>query len=203
MRRALDAVEASESVLLDATPAGKKVYDLLGFKDAWMLDRCVRPGRAMPKNGGGRAERAGRSVRRMTSADIDTVAAMDARTIGVKRVGLLGELFSECPQYAFVCERGQGELEGCVLGREGELYEQFGPIIAPDAEMAEALLRSALSAAGDRAAVLDVPRAAAWGSLLEELGFEPRRPFIRMVRGSLPDAPALGELFAIAGPEFG
>ena len=87
MACAMAALEARKLVsILDATPAGREVYRLLGFRDTWGIERmqCLEAPKlpAIPKV----------KVRRMTDTDWPAVCAMDARAFCADRRELIGAL---------------------------------------------------------------------------------------------------------------
>ena len=134
---ALESLKACETVKLDATPLGKRVYEPLGFVSEWQLERWVRAhgNKEVPTSS------AALSLRKMTTEDLARVGTLDDLIFGSPRPGILAAWFRGAPQYAFLCER-QGEMCGYVLGRAGSRYEHIGPLVADDVTVAEALLHS-------------------------------------------------------------
>jgi ribosomal protein S18 acetylase RimI-like enzyme len=179
---ALRVLEDVRCVRLDATPAGKAVYDRFGFRDEYPLVR-MRTDRL--------SRVAGEGVRRMEAPDVEAVERWDRTVFGAERRVVLEHLRESD---AFVAEAG-GEIAGYAMSRRGFLAPQMGPVVARDGATAGALV----SAFG--AGIIDVPEAnAGW---LEAMGFRRERTFMRMYRGEAPDCRRKGEEFAIAGPEFG
>ena len=119
------------TAILDATPAGREVYRLLGFEDTWGIDRmqCL----AVPAL----APAPAASIRAMTDADWPAVCALDARSFAADRSGLLAALRSRLPGAALVSERN-GRIDGFLLGRDGRLANQLGPCVAGRAWLAAA-----------------------------------------------------------------
>ena len=95
-------------------------------------------------------------------------------------------------------------LAGYVCVRPGARAWYVGPLVAADAEGAEALLRAALGPLAGQPVFLDAPDENAEAvRLAERSGLRPQRPFIRMARGeALPSADRT-RCYAIAGPEIG
>ncbi len=177
--------------VLDATPAGERVYRLLGFEGMFNIARWqgVAERNAEPPSG----------VRGMTGSDIATVTQIDAAAFGADRAFLLESLFGRLPQLAFMTQDGIGFL----LARPGRLATQIGPIVAADEDAAAALLDAALGRISGPA-FLDVIDG--WPLVtrrLRQRGFVVQRPFLRMsLKRRLPFGnPA--HLFVVAGPEFG
>lgn len=82
--------------VLDATPAGERVYRPLGFEPMFNLSRWQGKG-----DGGGDGARRPAGVRPMTEGDIAAVAALDAAAFGARRTFLLEELFPPCAATGF------------------------------------------------------------------------------------------------------
>jgi GNAT superfamily N-acetyltransferase len=187
--------------ILDATPAGHKVYIQEGFQDRWGFKRFALNAPTtgfMPV-----AE-----VRPLQPKDWAPLLALDLRAFGASRERLLRNLAGRLPAAALMAER-DGALTGFVLGREGREANQVGPVVAQNEETALVLLNAAL--AGARAPVyVDIadhaPTLQAWA---QARGFEFQRPFTRMLHGpegKTAAGPAPGEaalVFCPAGPELG
>ncbi len=185
--------------VLDATPAGRPVYLGLGFHDCWSMRRLVlkRSNRSHD-----RERRDSVLVRPLQVGDWPAILAYDRAVFGGDRAALLHRLADRLPRAALVAERS-GRLDGFLLGRDGRVMTQLGPLAAEDEETAEALLRHALLTQPPPLAIdLADRHERLWRRLIER-GFAVERPLTRMVHGrsSAFDDPA--RLFAAAGPEFG
>ena len=194
---AVEALSDCDAVKLDATPAGREVYEKLGFVDEYRLSRQTV--RAMPALG-----RPPSGVRPMEETDLEAVAALDGEAFGVTRSALVRGLRDMAPEYAAVVEDGRGEIVGFALGRHGEHFEQIGPVVARDRETALRLARGVFSRMAGSAVLVDVTlHAPEWLDWLASLGFAEERPFVRMYRGA-NTYPGRTELtFAVSGPEMG
>jgi ribosomal protein S18 acetylase RimI-like enzyme len=184
---------------LDATPAGRELYQNHDFRDTWALTRwkCERPGVAGPG-----AAVPGLELRAATAADLDALAALDHRAFGGARRSVLARLLERAPWLATLALRA-GEPCGFLLARDGREAFQVGPVVATDAETAIALLGRTLVllAGGAYVDVLDRHHdVAAW---LAAHGFAPQRRLTRMLyRRDEPFGDARLAV-AIAGPELG
>ena len=197
LRAALDALSGCACVRLDATPAGKRVYDTLGFEDEWALTRMVA------ESAPDLPETTHATVRAMRDADMRAVAAMDRDAFGVDRLTVIEGFRANAPEYALVAERG-GALTGFCLGRHGHNFAHVGPVNAADQETAQALAVSSFRRIGGKPAIIDVPCSAPeWLSWLGNAGFAEQRSFVRMRRGCAVEAPHPSRAFAISGPELG
>jgi GNAT superfamily N-acetyltransferase len=187
--------------VLDATPAGERVYRPLGFEGMFNLSRWqgvtetrvtetrVAAARVSPSTG----------IRAMTAADIAMVAAGDAAAFGADRDFLVESLFRRLPQLAFVSD----DNTGFVLARPGRIATQIGPIVAANEDAAARLLDAALGCVSGPVFLDLVDGRDILIRRLRQRGFTVQRPFLRM---SLSRRAAFGNparLFAIAGPEFG
>jgi GNAT superfamily N-acetyltransferase len=188
MRWAVDALAGTGCAALDATPAGREVYRQLGFRDLWGFARWSLP-RPLPASAG---------VRPVTAADWPTLLALDAAAFGAPREGLLRDFAARAPMAAFIAEDGSG----FALARDGARGPQVGPVVAPDDDMARALVAAARNALPGPA-VIDLPDGrGGLASWLAQHGAVTLRPFTRMARGA--DTPGERTHFAaVAGPEFG
>jgi len=221
LEAAIDAMPSSLPIRLDATPMGRPLYQRYGFEDETTLSRYARlKPRAPSEPRAPSASRASSIVRPLTDADMAVVVEQDRETFSGTRGAVLEWAFHSAPQYAYVVRNDEGPVDYC-LGRQGRLFDQIGPVVARDDDIAHALVSAALAAAGDRSVVVDAfdpstgsgsPRAMSRGesrstftAALRDDGFVVQRPLIRMCRPA-----ELGwasghrhtREFAIVGPEF-
>jgi hypothetical protein len=146
-------------------------------------------------------------VRQATAEDLGAIARLDAQATGLDRRTMLTWLYDGAPQFAWVHEGPHG-VGGAMLGRPGHTADHFGPILAPSADVALALLETALARHPHRCVLLDLAderphERSGWQAGVEALGFEAQRPFTRMYRGDWHPLGDASHLFAIIGPEFG
>ena len=182
--------------ILDATPAGREVYRLLGFEDTWGIERMQRiEASALPAAGGA-------AVRPMVDADWSEVLALDRAVFAADRAALLADLRKRLPGAASVASSG-GRISGFLLGRNGRIASQLGPCVAGDEQTAIALLAAGLPGLTGPV-FLDVPGThAALGAWLRDAGFTLQRPYTRMILKRKQPFNRTERLFAIAGPELG
>lgn len=185
--------------VLDATPAGREVYLLEGFRDSWGFKRFALGALAGPTEDCAR-------VRPIIGSDWTQILRLDLRAFGASREVLLRNLAARLPPAALVAER-DGSVQGFVLGRDGREANQIGPLVALDESVAVMLLAAAASRLATPAYVDIADHAAALQSGAQALGFEFQRPFTRMVRGTgAAPAHAPGDASLVvcpAGPELG
>jgi GNAT superfamily N-acetyltransferase len=176
--------------VLDATPAGERVYRPLGFVPNFALTRWQGQGGGAPPPVG---------VRPMQADDMTAVVRLDTRAFGAPRAFLLQSLFARALQFAFITTDGTG----FALARPGRIATQIGPIVAADAEAAMALLGAALGAVRGPVFLDVADRWHKLGALLRARGFTVQRPFLRMALGRSAPFGDVARSFVVAGPEFG
>ena len=224
LEAAIDAMPSSLPIRLDATPMGRPLYQRYGFEDETTLSRYARLKPRAPSEPrtpseprAPSASRASSIVRSLTDADMAVVVEQDRETFSGTRGAVLEWAFHSAPQYAYVVRNDEGPVDYC-LGRQGRLFDQIGPVVARDDDIAHALVSAALAAAGDRSVVVDAfdpstgsgsPRAMSRGesrstftAALRDDGFVVQRPLVRMCRPGRDGLQAVPKEFAILGPEF-
>jgi GNAT superfamily N-acetyltransferase len=183
MRWAIERLEGTRCIALDATPDGRAVYRRLGFRDAWGFTRwrLETPLPAAPV---------------IREFSWPAVLASDEAAFGAPRGFLLRDFCARQPQAASLGDSGY------ALARDGERMPQIGPVVATDPRDAAALIAAAQRRIG-APVLLDIADSAhELVSAMTAGGAQRLRPFTRMVLGAtLPGDPAI--LFAMAGPEFG
>ncbi len=186
--------------VLDATPDGRAVYRALGFEDCWGFHRLARSDRqsaaaAIPT-------RDGVTIRALTEADWRAVCDYDAGAFGADRAAVLGGLRGRLRAAELIAER-DGRIAGFLLGRDGRLAAQTGPLVAEDDAITCALLACALDAL-DGALFVDLADAKTEvRAFLEARGFRAVRPLTRMLFRTSIRFDDEARTYAVIGPEFG
>jgi GNAT superfamily N-acetyltransferase len=197
LRRCIaEAEQGGYAMGLDATELGRPVYLPLGFRDLyrisrWRLER--KPAPTQPP--------AGLTIKPLSDDTLQMLLAWDSERSGLQRRAILCHLRDRQPGMAFVAER-DGKPLGFVLGREGRVATQIGPLVADDDQTALALLQAAIQHSA-APYFIDVPDSRmhmrAW---LEGQGAAAPRYFIRMVKGEARQIETAGSVYAIGGPEL-
>lgn len=182
--------------VLDATPAGERVYRPLGFEPIFNLSRWQGEGGGA--GSGGATLPAG--IHPMTARDLPAVMAIDAIAFGTERLFLLEDFFRRAPQLAFVTN---GTVEGFVLARPGRIATQIGPIAASSEERAAALLDAALGSVSGPVFLDLCDRWDKLKLLVRRHSFTVQRPFLRMGLKHREPFGDAAQTFVVAGPEFG
>lgn len=194
LRHAVAHLDAQQipCLKLDATPQGRPLYERLGFKVEYAIDRCVL------RRAGGRG-----SASSWQCEDLDAVAAIDRNVFGADRRELLRSIAGAAPELVVLARQGES-LKGYALGRRGSLADHLGPWSARDEQTARAILGTFLDGSGRDMIFVDVLRENQWArSLVNDRGFELSRPLTRMYRGENRSPGRPDRVCAILGPEFG
>lgn len=194
LRRALEFLDGRsvQTVRLDATAAGQRVYEKLGFVPEYPLARYE-----------GVASCSGTQCNAvpMTEALLPGLIAFDHRCTGTRRTKLLERFSQEFPEAMRILCKGE-EIEGFVCTRPGANATQVGPCVASP-EVGAALLGAALGRCAGRRVFVDVPCDNAGAvEVVESAGLTVQRRFTRMYRGK-PVSGHVHTLWASSGPEKG
>jgi GNAT superfamily N-acetyltransferase len=177
--------------MLDATPAGARIYRPLGFEGMFSLSRWQGVGEPRARRASG--------IRAMAAADIAAVTAFDAAAFGADRGFLLQSIVGRLPQLALVAE----DKAGFVLARPGRIATQIGPVVAANEDVAADLLDAALGRVSGPVFLDLIDGREILARRLRQGGFTVQRPFLRMgLKRRVPFGDA-ARLFVVAGPEFG
>jgi ribosomal protein S18 acetylase RimI-like enzyme len=184
---------------LDATAAGRELYQRYDFQDAWAITRWRRERAATPPP---TPPDPSVEVRTATAADLDPIAALDRRAFGYERRSVLARLLERSPRLAAFALR-RGEPCGFLLARDGREALQLGPLVATDGAAPVALLADTVTRLSDAAYVDLLDHHQDLRGWLATQGFAPQRRFTRMLYRRDEPAGDARLAFAIAGPELG
>jgi len=198
MTSLLEGLE-QRTVLLHATPEGRGLYERLGF---------VRVGEVRQHQGLALpapliALDAGWRLRPGTEADLPTLRLLDATARGMPRDALIDELFRSAEATVVLTHLdvpvGFGML--CRFGRG----HKIGPVAAPHAEGAKALIAHLSGLNVGRFTRIDIDFASGLAEWIESLGLLRVDAPTTMVRGAPPAAPQAQEprLYAIVTQAIG
>lgn len=195
--KAIEYLDAKKipCVKLDATPQGKPIYERLGFRVEYEIERHVLV-RGVDPTGGS-------SLTSESAKNIETVLAMDRDVFGADRSALLRSVATAAPELAIATDRNQ-TVNGYSLGRKGSCADHLGPWVARDADAAREVFEGFLLRSRRNVVFVNLVKDNVWApALLAEKGFQFSRSLTRMYRGenAHPGRPDL--LCAILGPEFG
>jgi GNAT superfamily N-acetyltransferase len=182
------------SVKLDATPAGRPLYESLGFVAEAEMERWQGVSHAA----------AGEDARHPTDDGPRRLIELDRAAFGADRSRLLEALVAECLGEPVIMGSEDAQPVGYALARLGRSAAYVGPLVATTARTAEQLLDRMLARLAGEEVCLDLHR----GGLLEQAllvkrGLSKRRGLTRMHHGPSDDAGTGRTICASAGPEFG
>jgi predicted N-acetyltransferase YhbS len=186
--------------VLDATPAGRPIYEAMGFQETWSYKRLARSDERSTNDGGFVTD--GTIIRPITDADWEALCAYDARVFGADRNALLRRLRGRLSSAELVAER-RGRIVGFMLGRNGRSAVQIGPLVAEDDTVAQALLARPLAAIRGPIYIDFADAKVHVGAWLSQFGFSAQRPLTRMLLGRNRGFDDPARTFAVVGPEFG
>jgi predicted N-acetyltransferase YhbS len=183
-------------IRLDATAAGRQLYMQHGFLDEYSTARFTTAAdlaRIVPSTG---------NVRPIREQDLAAVFDQDREIFGADREPVLRSLFTRSPECAWIAVRS--DIQGYCFGRPGFLFQQLGPIVARDENVARDLASQCLTPKRGARFAIDAPQhCPSWIEWLKSIGFTEERSFMRMHRGEnrYPGRPEC--VFGVVGPEFG
>lgn len=191
-----DVTRAGLVPVLDATPAGAKVYAPLGFRAAWGFARFAA---ARPVT---QPAEAPAEIEPITDEIWPTLCAYDAGIFGNNRSQVLARMRGRLPPADLAARRGT-RIVGMLLGRDGRTASHLGPLIAEDDDVAKALLARALRRLSGTVYVDVADAKPSVRTFLEASGFSVQRPFTRMLLGRERSFDDVARTYAVIGPEFG
>ena len=180
---------------LDATDAGARVYEKIGFLVEYQVERWTHDGTVQIPD-------VEPEISELAGDDLDLIVEWDSRFFGASRRHLLEWYLSNSAPSLLAGSRN--DPKGFLVGRPGSGSFQIGPLVATDNDVARKLIESYMSRLGSRPMIADIngvnPDSK---SLLEDLGFQRSRVLQRMYRGpnDYPGDPS--RVFLLAGFEFG
>lgn len=145
---------------------------------------------------------AAKDIRVADPGDAQAQMRLDAAANGVVRPSFLSAWLSRDPTRRTVVLDGPASLGGFAMARLCGRGCKVGPVIAPDAVFALALIRAALGEFGSDEAIADLPdERGDLAAMLTDLGFQETFSMARMYRGPPPQTGPT--LMAIATMELG
>lgn len=186
----------SLTVKLDATPEGKKLYDTLGFVDEYNAARYECFGIQFDPYVSGK-------VIKITQDHLEAICDFDAAIFGEERKHVHQSYFDHYSESDFCIMKDQ-QVQGYIMGREGDRAFHVGPWVAQSKEIAENLFSFLLHQRKPENVFVDIvePNHNVL-SILNQYDFNLQRSFIRMYKGKnrCPGTPHL--IYGMSGPELG
>jgi GNAT superfamily N-acetyltransferase len=182
------------TIKLDATPAGKFVYEGFGFKTEGLIERWTRNA---DSHDTGRND--GPTLDNETFREL---IALDTAVFRANRSKLIELLAANSCAGPVVKRAEDGALSGYAFSRKGSKADYVGPFISQDATVGP-LLDQLLAKMTGRSLYFDFNTSSICDSaVLAERGFKKERELIRMHYGE-PSASTSSFVIGIAGPEVG
>ena len=212
LKHALDYLKKRNvrTVRLDATPAGRPIYEKLGFVPEYELARyegVVKDLRLtiadcrLPIEKSKTCLPTGKIENRKSKIVFSDIIEFDRRMTGTNRAKMLTKLFEEFPELVRCVRRGS-KVEGYAAARPGANATQVGPCIAT-ASAGPSLLSDSLSRCVGKPVFIDVPLDNAGAVRIAEAAqLTVQRRFTRMCIGErISDN--VQAIWASSGPEKG
>ncbi|HKQ39385.1 MAG TPA: GNAT family N-acetyltransferase [Verrucomicrobiae bacterium] len=195
MRAAMDYLHnrGIQCIRLDATPAGRAVYEKLGFVPEWALTRFE----GTPCSPVNTAD-----ARELVEADWPAVEELDAVAFGVVRRPILRGLAAASRRALVIHD--ERSILGYGMLRPGSSCDYLGPLVSAASHLAMPLIASLLRHSAGRPVFWDVPDENRVASeLVRRFSFQPVRALTRMRFGSniIPSDPRAQ--LGIADPSLG
>ncbi|MEH3048655.1 GNAT family N-acetyltransferase [Sphingomonas adhaesiva] len=198
-RRLMEALlgeVAGRSVMLNATEEGLPLYRKLGFVETGAIVQHQGAAFAVPV-----AELIpGERVRPLGAKDDDTLHALARAATGMDRSALLDAIV---PGAQGVMLTRENEPVGFALFRRFGRGYLVGPVVAPDAGGAKALISHWLGSNAGAFCRLDVPEDSDISEWLEELGLPQVGRVVTMVHGPVPVTDPTTRLFSLTTQALG
>lgn len=199
LTKILEKLKSYNSVKLDATPGGHKVYQKFGFKDEYLIHRMTTD--SVPVHNW--QSFVDDSYEISSLNDISAIESFDRQIFGAKRSSLLEFLLNNLRGNAWILKKSN-QIKGFALARNGTCFNQIGPVSATTTKEAKILIAKSLSNLEGKPVVVDVPEnkkeLISW---LSSLGFSKQRYFIRMHKDAISQEVRTEYQMLLTGPEFG
>lgn len=186
---------------VSATAAGQRLYEKMGFRTVDQLHQFqgsdLQPV-LVPLPPGER-------VRPLGKSDAARIPLLDAQATGMDRSPVLAALLEQCEGVALDHE---GDMLGFALIRRFGHGRVIGPVVAPDAQRAKALIAHWINTYSDSFVRIDVFESSGLDPWLGEVGLTRVDSVTRMIRGGaeVNDAASEGsgmQLFSIINQALG
>lgn len=194
MRRAVEHLRSRGAAVigLEADPPGVPLYRSLGFVEQCDCDRFHRPGKVWEPAAG--------------APDSDPLTGemfqLDTRCFGDDRSNLL-RLLADDP-VAVLCDKSHGVLQGYLMIRESGSGLAIGPWVAQRTASAMRLLEQAVDRAMGASLLVRAPATNhTVRTMLEDAGFEPAQPSLRMFLDGIEHRGEPEHIYAIAHGALG
>ncbi|RQS18582.1 GNAT family N-acetyltransferase [Burkholderia sp. Bp8992] len=195
MTRVVDSL-GTRTIFLHATPAGEPLYAKFGFEAIDTIDQHQGAAFQPPLISLPPGER----LRPLGTNDGPRLAALASRAAGYERGAVIDALLDVANGIALDRD---GELLGFALFRRFGRGHVIGPVIAPDALRAQALISHWLALHEGMFVRLDVPGDSGLSDWLQGLGLPRVDTVVAMARGAAPERDPALRAYAIVNQALG
>lgn len=203
MMDAMLADTAARLLFLHSTVAGRALYERLGFVETDIVHQHQAVLAHAPGDAASDA-----TLRALAPGDLPAIRALDRDAAGMPRDALIHALFAIAD--VLVAERA-GRIVGYATVRPWGRGVVIGPVVAPDASVARALIATLARRHVGTFVRIDVARSAGLSPWLEAIGLPRTDEAVAMVRGTPPPpapppAPPRGRdatVFALSNQSLG
>ena len=195
MEQALECLERSDirTIRLEGDPPGIPLYQRLGFVHEYESPRFRLERTPAVERG---------DAQKVPTAQWSEIAVIDERCFGDDRKKLLSELLERTR--ALYGSPSNGRLSGYLAVQRSGTGARLGPWAAYEPQIADELLRTALSELESETVVVALPGVNKNGQeLLRRYGFIQTPSSFRMVRGPEKGRGSPEKVYAIANGAFG
>lgn len=187
---------AGRSVMLNATPAGQPLYEKLGFRAVDSIEQHQGTVERLPVAPLAKGER----LRPVGASDGAKLAALARKATGMSRARVIGRLLAEGKGIVLA---GGDEVLGFALLRRFGRGHVIGPVVAPDAGRATALVGHWVAMHPGSFLRIDVPGSSGLGDWLDAIGLRKIDTVTTMVKGTPPARDEGVRSFAIVSQALG
>lgn len=184
------------AILLNSTPAGRPLYEKLGFEAIGKVDQHQGLAHAGTVAAPARGER----LRPMGRSDARRLAGLASRAAGKPRGRLLAALFDVAE--GIVLDRG-GEVVGFALLRRFGRGQAIGPVVARDAKGARILIAHWAAMNPRKFLRIDVHSSHGLGPWLGRIGLKKVDTVVAMSKGAPPAKDPTLRDFALVSQALG
>jgi predicted N-acetyltransferase YhbS len=184
------------SILLCATPAGQPLYEKLGFVP---FGTIVQHQGTMQQTAP-TALAAGERIRPVAAGDLQALAALATRALGMPRDEVVAQLLNVAEG---VLMEKDGQAVGFSMVRRFGRGHVIGPVVAPDTERAKALIAHWAEAYAGSFVRVDVTGESGLSAWMESLGLALIEPGVSMARGRAPASDGTVKQYAIVNQAIG
>ena len=192
-----------KTIKLDATPMGKYLYELLGFKEETTLGRYFMQNKGnKPKYSASVSPK--NSIRKASRSEIKDIISIDEQLLSISRRRILNAFLADNIENTYIARSKDGKIEGYLTGRNGKNFFQIGPLVGSGVETAKRLLIRALCLHVDKSLGIDI-----YGendefiSFVKKSGALEGRKFTRMYLGLEYNKRNKKNEYCTSGPEKG